>query len=208
MAAEAKSGHRPGADRTTGVPVAILESKFFWRFVLMKKMGMVVLSLIMVALTAGFALAAEQKIGLIDVMRAVNESEAGKKSIAELEALKKAKEASVNERIKPIEKLRSELEAKGSVLSKEARKQKEEEYAKQAREAQKLFAEAENEMKKKYDELYGGNLREVRAIIDQVAKAEKFTIIFDKNESGALVMDNSVDITDKVIQKYNASKKK
>ncbi len=57
----------------------------------MKKMGMVVLSLIMVALTAGFALAAEQKIGLIDVMRAVNESEAGKKSIAELEALKRRK---------------------------------------------------------------------------------------------------------------------
>ncbi len=55
---------------------------------------------------------------------------------------------------------------------------------------------------------FTGKSPRIRAIIDQVAKAEKFTIIFDKNESGALVMDNSVDITDKVIRQYNASKKK
>jgi outer membrane protein len=174
----------------------------------MRKTKIAVVLLIVIVFAVGLASAAEQKIGVVDVSRAINESEPGKKTLAELENLKKAKEASVTERIKPIEKLRSELEAKGSVLSKEARKQKEEEYARQARDAQKVVVDAENEIKKKYDELYGANLREVRVIIEQVAKAEKFTIIFDKNESGAMVIDNSVDITDKVIKQYNDSKKK
>ena len=65
------------------------------------------------------------KIGIVDLSRAVNESEQGKKAKGELEVVVKKKQEALDEKGKALEKLKAEIEKQGSVMSAEARKNKE-----------------------------------------------------------------------------------
>lgn len=151
--------------------------------------------------------AADMKIGVVDVMRAVNESDAGKKALAELESFAKAKETQMGEKVRPIERLRGELEKQGTVLSKDARKTKEEELERLQRDAQRYIADAQAEMKKKQESAYAPILKDMRETISSVAKQDGLSMVLEATV-GVLFADKAIDMTDKVIRSHNAAKGK
>ena len=90
----------------------------------MKKLG---LFFVVLMLLAGSNASAENiKIGSVDLIKALNESDAGKKAKTDLEFLIKTKQSSLDEKGKAIEKKKNDIEKQSSVLSAEARKSKEE----------------------------------------------------------------------------------
>lgn len=151
-----------------------------------------------------FSSAAELKIGYIDLQRIVYESDAGKKAKSELDALIKSKQAVVDENRQTLEKLKSALEKQASALSPEARKSKQDDYEKMEREYLRLTQDAETELRKKDNELKEIILKEVLELMDKIGKEEGYSLIIDKGL--AVYLDKSLDITDRVIKKYNESK--
>lgn len=89
------------------------------------------------------------KFGSIDVQKVLNESETGKKAKSDLESLIKTRQSSIDEKGKAIEKLRADIEKQASVLSAEARKNKEDELEKLLREYQRIVQDSQTEIKKK-----------------------------------------------------------
>lgn len=174
----------------------------------MKNIMMVLASCLMAVMLFGTASASEVKIGVVDLRKALVESETGKKAKAELESFVRAKQSGLEEKGRTIERLRGELEKQGSVLSKDARKAKEEELERVTRDAQRLMSDAQAELSKKENELTGAVLKDLRAVIDEIAKTEKYTIVLEKADGLVLYRSAAIDFTDKVIQKYNASKGK
>lgn len=174
----------------------------------MKKIMIVLAACLMTALVFGTASAAEVKIGVVDLYKALNESEPGKKAKTELESFVRTKQSSLEDKGKAIERLRGELEKQGSVLSKDARKAKEEELERVTRDAQRLMSDSQAELRKKENELTGGVLKEIRVVIDEIAKAENYTLVLEKADGLVLYRSATIDFTDKVIKKYNASKGK
>lgn len=148
------------------------------------------------------------KIGVVDLLKALNESEQGKKSIAEIESLKKTKQNMIEEKGKRIEQLKADLDKQASVLSADAKKSKEDEIERLIREFQRLVTDSTNELQKKQRELEVEMIKELRVIIENIGKEEKFTYIIESSEGGLLYFDKAVDITDIVIKKYNEPKKK
>lgn len=171
----------------------------------MKKMVIVIVAMFFTVCLGSAALAADTKVGVINIMQAVNESAAGKKAIAELEAFAKAKEAAMGEKVRPIERLRGELEKQGTVLSKDARKAKEEELDRLQRDAQRFIADAQTEMKKKQESVFSPILKEMRTIIAAIAQQERFSVVLDA-ASGVVYAEQSLDITQKVISKHNSGR--
>jgi len=151
-----------------------------------------------------YSSAAELKIGYIDLQRIVYESDAGKKARSELDALIKSKQAVVDENRQTLEKLKSALEKQASALSPEARKSKQDDYEKMEREYLRLTQDAETELRKKDSELKEMILKEVLELMDKIGKEEGYSLIIDKGL--AVYLDKSLDITDRVIKKYNESK--
>lgn len=148
------------------------------------------------------------KIGVVDLLKALNESEQGKKSIVEIESLKKSKQSVIEDKGKRIEQLKSDLEKQASVLSADAKKSKEDEIERLIREFQRLVSDATNELQKKQREVEVEMIKELRVIIENIGKEEKFSYIVESSEGGLLYFDKSIDITDNVIKKFNESKKK
>ena len=151
---------------------------------------------------------ADVKVGVVDLMKVLNESESGKKAKSNLETLIKSKQSVLDEKGKEIEKLKADLEKQSSVLSADAKKSKEEDLEKLLREYQRLVGDSQSEVKKKESEFTGGILKEIRVIVDQMGEDGGYTIIFENADGLVLFSKKDINLTDVVIKKYNESKAK
>ena len=88
------------------------------------------------------------KLGIVDLNKAVNESSQGKKAKVELESAIKGKQEELDGKGKAIEKLKSQIDAQGSAMSAEVRKN-EDELERLTREYQRDLADSQKEMQKK-----------------------------------------------------------
>jgi outer membrane protein len=175
----------------------------------MKKATWLVVVLLM--LTATSAIAAEVitvKIGYVDLVKSLNESEAGKKAKTDLEFLIKGKQSTIDEKGKAIEKSKADLEKQSSVLSPDARKAKEEEMERMLRDYQRLVADSQNEVKKKEGELTNDILKDLRAIVQKIGEDEGYTLILESAEGQILYAKKEADLTEVVIKKFNESRAK
>jgi outer membrane protein len=163
---------------------------------------------VLMLLTGSHAYAETIKIGAVDLLRALNESDAGKKAKADLEFLIKTKQTSLDEKGKNIEKLKSDFEKQASVLSADARRSKEEELEKMIRDYQRQMSDSQNEVKKKEGDLTGDILRELREIIQQMGNEEGYSLILEGGDGQILFAKKELDLTESVIKKYNQLKTK
>lgn len=162
----------------------------------------------MVVLFAVQTAYAEVKIGVVDLIRALNESDSGKKAKADLEFIIKSKQAIIDEKGKTLEKMKGDLEKQASVLSQEARRTKEEELQKLILDYQRLVADSQNEVKKKEGEYTGEIVKEIKALLEKIGQDEGFTLIIENADGIILFSKKEIDLTDTVIKKYNESKAK
>ena len=175
----------------------------------MKKVAWLVVVLLL--LTGTSALAAElitAKIGYVDLVKALNESESGKKAKADLEFLIKTKQTTIDEKGKAIEKAKADLEKQSSVLSPDARKAKEEEMERLLRDYQRLVADSQSEVKKKEGELTNDILKDLRAIVQKIGEDEGYTLILESAEGQILYAKKEADLTETAMKKFNESRAK
>jgi len=172
----------------------------------MRKTLLIALLIIIFATPASLFAGDSIKIGVVDIQRVRHESEAGKRAKSDLESLVKSKQSLIDEKAKAIEKAKGDLEKQASVLSAEARKAKEEELEKMIREYQRFGQDSEAEVNKKRMELVNAITKELVEILDKIGKEEGYTIILDRDT--VVYIDKAIDITDKVITKYDESKAK
>ena len=85
----------------------------------------VVLLLVCIGLVATPAMAETQKIGYVDLQKALNLSSAGKEAKEKIKAKVQTYDAEVRERQEELKKLKDDLEKQAMLLSEEARNAKE-----------------------------------------------------------------------------------
>jgi outer membrane protein len=146
------------------------------------------------------------KFGAIDIQKVLNDSESGKKAKNDLENLIKSKQTTIDEKGKAIEKLKADIEKQASVLSADARKNKEEELEKFVREYQRLVQDSQAEVKKKEGELTESILKEIREIVDKIGEEEGYSLVLEKGM--ILYSSKGIDITESVLKKYDELKAK
>jgi outer membrane protein len=169
------------------------------------------LAVVLLLLTGTSALAAEVitvKLGYVDLVKALNESDSGKKAKTDLEFMIKTKQSTIDEKGKTIEKAKSDLEKQASVLSQDARKTKEEELERMLRDYQRLVSDSQSEVKKKENEITGEIVKELRAIVQKIGQDEGYTLILEGAEGQILYSKKEIDLTETVIKRFNETRAK
>ncbi|RMD60328.1 MAG: OmpH family outer membrane protein [Nitrospirae bacterium] len=154
----------------------------------------------------------EQKIGYVNIFKALNESKKGKEAKAKLEQMRKEKLKEIEKKRKDIESLKEELIKQSSVLSEGSRKDKQLKLEKLERDYKRAYKDAQYELNRKEMELTSKILKEIREVVREIGKEGSYTIILtdipisNLSESGGLLLyiDKKIDITDEVIKRYNA----
>jgi len=152
--------------------------------------------------------AAELKIGYIDLQKALNQSEAGKSAKEKISQRVKDHEATIESRQKELKKLKDDLDKQGLLLSDDARAAKERDYQQKLKEFQRLTKDAQEEVQQKDSDFTRQILEDLSKVIQEFGAREGYSMILEKTESAVLYADDKVDLTDRVIRAYDASRRK
>jgi outer membrane protein len=171
---------------------------------------------------AGQASPSALKVGIVDLDRALKESSAGKQALGTLKQFrdKVVKEINDKKRQKDskevtLRDLQTELTSQSLVLSETAKRDKEETFRRQARDLRKFIddsnrfiEESERELREREAELTSRLLRDLLEIIRAVGKEESFTIIFERNDRFLLYAADAIDLTEKIIKRFDTTAKR
>jgi outer membrane protein len=146
------------------------------------------------------------KIGFIDVQRAISESVAGKRARERFQAQVKKAEADLLREKNELERLKGELDKKGPLLKDDERRNLEGDLQRRYVNYQRSMNDQQQELRQKENEMTSDILKELEKIVNEVGKAEKFTLILERSQ--ILYSDQGIDITSRVIEAYNSRAKK
>jgi outer membrane protein len=165
------------------------------------------------ALAACLALVAvapaqELRIGTVDLQRALNESDSGKKAKERFKVEVDKLQSELQKQKAEIDKLKEDVEKRALVLKDEERRELEKEYQRRLRDFQRTYKDAQADLQQRDSEMTAEILRELAEVIAEYGEKAGYTLILEASNTGAVLYNSrAVDITDKIIEAYNAKKK-
>lgn len=151
---------------------------------------------------------AQNKIAIVDIQRALNETEDGRNAKAKLKTLFQRRQKTLDEQQTSLKKMKDNLEAQRNVLSREALGKKLEEYQKALVELQTVYMEYQRELASKEGDLTKDIIARMQKILRRIGQKEGYSLIIERNEAGVIFVPSNLDLTDLLIQKYNAGEGK
>ncbi|HSQ85529.1 MAG TPA: OmpH family outer membrane protein [Desulfobacterales bacterium] len=144
------------------------------------------------------------KIGVVNFQTILEKSDAGKMAMAEINKHGKELEANLKKKGKEIEEAKNKLEREALVMSKEMRDEKEREIRINTNDLKILQNKYTADLRQLEAKLVRNIQKEVLEIIAEIGKKEGYLVIFEKREAGVMYSPDTIDITDRLIQKYNS----
>jgi len=144
------------------------------------------------------------KIGVVDFQKVLTTSSAGKKAQMELGKKGKKMEAELKEKGAVIEKQRESFERESLVMSKEMRDQKVRELRIMVNDFKTLQKRYSQEFKRYESGNVQNIYKEIGLLVEELAKKEGYLLVIERRDGGLLYFPKSIDLTDTVIQAYNA----
>jgi outer membrane protein len=166
---------------------------------------LVLLLSLLIPLT-GFA-AEKLPIGYVDVHRVLLESKAGQKNKAALDKLINEKKAAIAQEESKLQAMQQAYQKDQLLLTAEQKEQKQKEFQAKVETYQNMVKAAEQEVGRKDNEYTARSFADIRAIVAQIAKARGLALVIATNETGLLYADPELDLTQLVIQHYDAQTK-
>ncbi len=157
-------------------------------------------------LAGSSAIAAESKIGYVDVQKAIQATASGKKAKEVLDSEYGKRKKDLDKKKADIEKMGQDLEKKKTVLSEEVMGKKQMELQEEMMKFQKVVAENQLEIQKKEKELVEPILEKMKKIIEKVAQDKGYSIVLEKQAQNMLYAQKDADLTDTVVAEYEKSK--
>lgn len=143
-------------------------------------------------------------IGVIDAQRILNETQAGQRAKESLSGFVKNRQELIQLEEKELKRMEESLIKQASVLSANARKEREEKFRLRMIQYQKKAAELNREVQEKQREVLEEFRGEVEKVVTRLAKELGLVVVIEKGQgSQTIYSDTSVDISDKVIQEFN-----
>jgi outer membrane protein len=168
--------------------------------------GMMKRMMIAAVLFSVTAMAADSKVGYVDVQKAIQTTAAGKKAKEQLDGEFKKRKDSLDKKKADIEKMGQDLEKKRSVLSEEVLNKKQQELGEEMKKFQQVVAENQMEIQKKEKDLVDPILEKMKKVIEKVAQSKGFTIVIERTGQNVLFAQKDADLTDDVVSAYEKEK--
>jgi outer membrane protein len=131
----------------------------------------------MLVLSGTVALAQERiKIGFIDIQRIISESQAGKKAKDRFQAQVKKAEADVQKERTDLERIKNDLDKKGPLLKDDERRNLEADFQRRSVSLQRTMGDYQQDLQRKNNEMMAEILKELEVVVNELGKAEKFTL--------------------------------
>lgn len=161
--------------------------------------------LFLAGLLASTALAAEgSKVGVIDFQKILETSNAGKAAQAEINQQGQQMEDDLTKRGQEIETAERNFERESLVMSRERRDERQREIRMLINEYKAMQQNYMEDFKLLENRMINRIQKEVVDLLQEMGKKEGYALIMERRTAGVVFTRESVDITDTVIEAYNA----
>jgi outer membrane protein len=166
----------------------------------------ILVGFVVIVLAVALPAAAQQlSIAVIDVQRVVTESDPGKQALQKLKLLQDAKIDEGRALQQNLTSLQEQMSKQRFTLSEERLA----DLSKQMEDGQILLQRFQDDAERELDEArrreLGGLEGRIIPVINEIGAERGFTLIFNKFQSGLVYADETVDITDDVIRRFNTT---
>lgn len=158
---------------------------------------------VFLALPAATALAADLKIGVVDVEFIIQTSKKGKAAKARLKKMVEENQKQLDGAQTKLLDLKKTIESGTDMETPEKKRAKVVEYQQGLLKLQELFMTKQQELAKKEIELMKPILKSLEEILTAMAKDGNYDLIMNRSEQGVLFTKQDFDITQKVLDKLN-----
>lgn len=163
------------------------------------------LGLFVLASAAPLAAQGGLKVAVIDVERILLESNRGKTALQEIDALRKTKQEEGQAMQKELTDLQARFTEGRLSLSEDKLAELRKQVEDKSIALQRFNDDATRELTKKRNEVLDEIERSIFPVINEIGKEGGYTLMFNKYNSGLVYADEAVDITARVIERYNQS---
>lgn len=146
--------------------------------------------------------AAQTKVAVVDVQRAVASTEDGLRAQATLKKLFDSKQQELNKKQTDLQKQREEIDKQSKVLPKDALQKRIDEWQKQMMELQGIFLEYNKQLEAEQKKLTEPVFEKMLGIIKRLATSDNIDLVVDK--ATVAYVRGDLDLTDRCIQMYNS----
>jgi len=167
-------------------------------------MRIISLTIFLAVLFVAVASAQGTKVGYIDLQSVIRNSKAGKAAKTSFEKEFQQKKVIIESKKRNVDSLREDFLKNAQVMSESARIQKAEDIDKKEKDLLRTQEDFKEELQKKDFELTQKILRDIEGILKQIGDSGDYAIIIEKIEGGVVYSSKSADVTDLVIQAYDA----
>jgi outer membrane protein len=145
---------------------------------------------------------AEVKLAYVDIQRALNECQAGKKARNSIRADAERAQAKLQKEQAAVQALKDELDKKGMLMPPDQRQNLADELGRKMRNFQDDVKNERDELRQRDNEVTGAIVRDLATVVRELGEKDGYTMVMEKN--GLLWGIPSADITDQVIRAYDA----
>lgn len=146
---------------------------------------------------------AVEKVAIVDLQKALNEVDEGKKAKAAIQADMDAKKKQLDVMKEEIKKMREDLEKQKAVLAKAALETKANAIQTKFLEFQQKAMQYDQELKQKEVASIQKILDALKLKVVALAKEKQYTIVYENSADIVLYSSTATDITGDLIQAYN-----
>jgi len=154
---------------------------------------------------AGFA-QESGKIGIVNSNEVIQKSNEGKAVMAQLQEKDKSNSTRISTMDEKIRELETKLNTQRLTLTQESILQLTSELERKRTERKRFAEDSLRELQELRFRLFTKVQDEVIPIIEGLGKERNLNIIFDLANSGAVYVNPTIDLTEEVIKRYDASK--
>ncbi|MGK5081831.1 OmpH family outer membrane protein [Bdellovibrionota bacterium FG-1] len=143
------------------------------------------------------------KIATVDMQKALQSVEAGKKAKSQLEKEFNTKKKALQSEEVAIKKMGEEFKKQAAVMNEDARAKKQAEIQERIMRFQETTGRSQAEIQQKERDLTSPIIVKMRAIISEMAKQKGYSVVLEKNENTVLFSLEKDDLTSEVVSIYN-----
>lgn len=164
--------------------------------------------LLTILLTVAFAAnaAANDKVGFVDLNLIMGKLEDGRKAKRHFERAVKSRKVTFEKKKKELKLLKEELEKKQNTLKRDAMNKKLEVLQQKVMEIQKYYQDSQQSLMKLQGKVYGPIFKRLSTLVSLVAEKNGLTLMLERQKSGLLYADDSLNYSEQVIKAYNGLK--
>lgn len=151
---------------------------------------------------------AATKVGYVDLEKALNDVEDGKKAKEKLKKEFEAKQKTLDKKVSEFKTKKEEYDKRAPLLKPEAKEKEERELEKQFIELQALAQQLQTEIAQEEAKLTKPIFDRFAKILKIMGEAGGYALILERNQSAILYAPEAMDLTSELVRSYNDGKGK